>query len=394
MDKITEKKIEKMVSHARRSSLFYQAKYNNGKLRYSDLPVLTKMELKEAEMRGEIGQASENTLISYTSGSTGVPLQVPWKPSEYQMSNFQLWYLRRKWYRIEPRDRYVTFFSYNMKDSRFQNRNYYIENERILYLRRCNYNTRILEEYIQIIKNFSPIWIQIPDSLFWVFFEYLKKTGQRIEGVKYIELNGEYVSKQEFRKIVEICQLENILVGNLYGAVEVNGIALTCPEHEFHVLNNNVYIDSDSECRSQELFVTSLYNTIFPIIKYEIGDCGQIKRDKKCKCGMCADILHLHYGRKNEIVNMDIGEKIDQRVLFDMIMQAEKKFEDIYRYQVEYKDNKILIFIFTSGKKDAEIKRFCDNRLTSYFFREIDVCVVIKSLCEIVSERKPYINEM
>lgn len=393
MDKEIKKKLKRIIINAHKHSPFYREKYKDVKLCYSAVPILHKMEIREAEEKNEIGEEFENAIISYTSGSTGIPLKVQWNPKDYQMSNFELWYYRKKWYDISPQDKYVTFFSYNTNDLKFVNRDYYIENNQILYLRRCNYNEEQLEKYMQIIKAFSPRWIQIPGSLFWVLFEYIRKTNQKIEELAYLELNGEYVSNIEFVKIVNFCKKREIKVANLYGAVEVNGIALTCPEHRFHILKNNVYLDINKEMDSEELIVTSLYNTHFPIIKYALGDFGKIIHNKKCKCGLCADLLELNYGRGGELIQLKYGDRIDERMFFNIIMQAERRFGDIYRYHVTNNGEKVSIYIYTSGRNNAEIKRFFDNNVYTCINCDIQVSVTIKSISESISERKPYNNE-
>lgn len=382
MKRDCKKRLQQVIEESIITSALYKDKYIGKDLNYDNLPVLTKEELKQCSLDKNCTNFPVDPVVFFTSGSTGVPLKVYWEKREYQMSNYQLWYLRKKWYDISPKDKYVTFFSHES----FHDDNYYIEQDKILYLKRCNYDKAILNEYINLIKKFSPSWIQVPISLFWVFYNYLKDSNQRFERIKYVELNGEFVSEEELEK-VRICCGKHIQVANLYGAVEVNGIALSCPFSKLHILNNNVYLDDSVFGRKNELIVTSFYNRKFPIIKYDIGDRGSIQRNVNCECGICADVLCLEYGRSSEIFQLIQENSIDARIFFDIIIQADKKYKDIYKYLLRKEGNRLCLCIYTLGKRDVEIKKFCDYKIKE-IVNNIEVFTEIKGLSELNCERK------
>ena len=108
--------------------------------------------------------------------------------------------------------------------------------------------------------------------------------------LKYIELNGEVVT--EFAK-KRIKSFFNIPIANMYGANEVNGIALECPNGHMHILEQNVFVDIRKDNHNNNtILVTSLKNTVTPIINYDLGDLVELDYID-CKCGERGRIVKI-----------------------------------------------------------------------------------------------------
>lgn len=98
-------------------------------------------------------------------------------------------------------------------------------------------------------------------------------------------------------------------------------------------------------------------------------------------------MLCLEYGRSSEIFQLIQENSIDARIFFDIIIQADKKYKDIYKYLLRKEGNRLCLCIYTLGKRDVEIKKFCDYKIKE-IVNNIEVFTEIKGLSELNCERK------
>ena len=130
-------------------------------------------------------------------------------------------------------------------------------------------------------------------------------------------------------------------VGNLYGSIEFNGIALTCPYNHMHVLYNNVLVETDDD---NNLIITSLTNTYMPLIRYKIGDIGIIKNNN-CACGFKGNILDLQRGRDKEVVEL-YNLCIDYRSFVNIVIYINNDYgrDIIKQYYINKENNIIMLY--------------------------------------------------
>lgn len=87
-----------------------------------------------------------------TSGSTGKYTKFYWDPGEERNSLFELWYYRKKYYDITPKDKMVYFFPIVKEDSGQD----VIKTESILGVSKAYlYNNKLIQAYC-LIKEFQP----------------------------------------------------------------------------------------------------------------------------------------------------------------------------------------------------------------------------------------------
>ncbi len=86
-------------------------------------------------------------------------------------------------------------------------------------------------------------------------------------------------------------------MASYYGANEFHSIAYECPYGNMHLMSGNVYVEvlnDNKECvagEEGEVYVTSLTNSVMPLIRYQIGDRGKIEAGKKCMCGNHSPVI-------------------------------------------------------------------------------------------------------
>jgi len=102
----------------------------------------------------------------------------------------------------------------------------------------------------------------------------------------------------------------------MYGAVEGGRLALECRAHRgLHVRPDAVHIEilkDGQPTRPGEVgsvVITSLINTVMPIIRYELGDLAAWEPGD-CPCGLWWPRLTLYQGRKGDVISLPGGRRI------------------------------------------------------------------------------------
>lgn len=289
-----------------------------------------------------------------TSGTSGKPIRINWLNSDYIKSNFYTWNLRRKWYNIFPSDKFCTFHSSltDGKSSVIQDVLLY-GNGRILSFGRYLYSEQILKKYVSLMQKFKPKWILGQPSVIYILAQYIKNNNISINSIRYIELNGEYVDNSILNAIREVF---NVPVSNLYGAVEFNGIALTCPHGNMHIINNNVYVENIKKDSISQIIVTGLVNRYMPLIRYNIGDVGTVTSSRRCNCGYSGDILEVSKGRVHELISFNSNTKLDPSIFMSIVDEINIENNIVLQFCLLIDKNKITLQLLIDEKYKKHFK--------------------------------------
>lgn len=277
-----------------------------------------------------------------TSGSTGQIVSVLWHPRDYIQSNLCLWRVRKKWYNISPNDRQCSFVSgtYIGRTVTSNIDNFIQQSNKRLDLNIICLSDDNLYKYYQTIYKFQPDWIYTSPSALLVFVEFcIKNNLDKIKSIKYIELATEQVMTSTydyFKKYFDV----NISI--MYGAKEVNAIALLNPyDNKMHVLQDNVFIEQNEQ---NEILVTSLKNTVFPIIRYKLGDIVQLSNDRFSE----EKYVDIVKGRTRELHFVDKQSGITVSALTNALLVANARLGNpILQYKIQKEDKifKLIIYI-------------------------------------------------
>lgn len=239
-----------------------------------------------------------------TSGSTGKFTEIYWIRDEYQKANIEIWRLRSRWYGIKPSSKCVSFSSMIFLGNRIGNA------ERIKYFGNSllSFSKYWLEDedfvmYGQEMEKYRPEWMLLQPSTCLRMIEAFEKYNIKLcDSVRYIELNGEAVTRDVEEYIREKTK---VIVANMYGANEVGAIAYECPEHELHILEDNVYFETINEEDKTEILVTSKKNSLMPVIRYNLQDVIKVKRNFHCSCGCSSEVIDSISGRACETITIN-----------------------------------------------------------------------------------------
>lgn len=255
-------------------------------------------------------------IFARTSGSTGKYMEIYWKMEDYNKSMFPLWYYRKKYYGISPEDRLCYFYTIHNVEGETASFSRKVQ----LGFSKANLTMEKLRDIYHEMEKFQPKWMLLQPGMAMLLCRCMDIYGlKKIESVKYIEFSGEILT-DEVRNIIR--EHFNCEMANQYGANEFNSIAYECPCGNLHVMTDNVYVeilDDEGRCiveEEGEVYVTSLTNSVMPMIRYRIGDRGRIEQGNlKCSCGNSAPIFRLASGRANDWIVWENGEKITPNVL-------------------------------------------------------------------------------
>lgn len=299
----------------------------------------------------------KNLIYERTSGSTGHYVDVYWDPKDFLLSTKCLWKKRKAWYGISATDKYCTFFTASNSSER-------VQTERNVMLFSSHYmSDENLDEYYKNMKAFEPKWLMLTPSMAMILLEFCQKRKLRLpESIIYIELFGENVSDTVYELIKNTFERATSV---MYGAKEVNGIALSCPNGKLHVLDDNVYVEN----YNGKLLLTSLCNLAFPIVRYDIGDLAEM-RETECTCGGSKQEIVNLLGKEQFLYYMDGNSGVTSIVIKDALTHIDQEMGyPFLQSQIEYGSKRTTIHLYCKKEFKGwreQIKKEILERLQTY----------------------------
>lgn len=125
----------------------------------------------------------------------------------------------------------------------------------------------------------------------------------------------------------------------MYGAVEGGRLAFECRAHNgFHVRPDAVHVEILQDGKAVELgksgvvYITSLINTVMPIIRYELGDLAAWAPGE-CPCGLWWPRISIQQGRTGDVILLSGGRRIPVTRLASIVgkSQSVRQFQFLRR---------------------------------------------------------------
>lgn len=342
-------KIEKLFKYVSEHNNFYKNIINEyGITDFTNItqyPVITRSQLQDNRYSMfsdgyKSKYFSQQLLRQSSSGSSGVPVNVYWDYNDWYISNMALWRMRYKWYGISPKDKCIKFTLSALNHNNNGDIVHYINPENVLSINMSLIqDDRGWEKIVNLINDFNPDWLQIQPCVLNKLVQIYENISASIpSNLKYIESIGELLFS-DIRKKTE--NLYKIPVANMYGSEEMNGIAIECPYHQMHIIEDNVFVEVKSEGGivahgEGEAILTNLNNKAMPLIRYNQGDIIVIDKNLSfCSCGCKSPIVKIIFGRSNEHIVLSNNIVINPFMLSEIIMEVNNMFKDIikmYKY--------------------------------------------------------------
>lgn len=275
-------------------------------------PQLTKIVLRE---RGEeilTRERDSSTLEFITTGSTGIPTKTYWAGPEYNKCTLEVWNARKN-LGAKLSDNIVYFNGLPENGPNGPEAKICKTSATTYELSRV-FTEEATKIYCDFLNGLNGVVLYGSPSTLYNFANSIKASGISPPKLNCIEINGEMYEEYEYNTIQSVL---NAPVLNNYGAREMWPIALSCKCGTMHVCNNLVYVESNA---AQEILVTSLVKKLQPLIRYHLGDLGEVKW-AECECGKTSQILTGLIGRKNDYIYRSPGIREHWAVLSRAISQ-------------------------------------------------------------------------
>ncbi|HPS03225.1 MAG TPA: hypothetical protein PLA90_16930 [Candidatus Sumerlaeota bacterium] len=172
---------------------------------------------------------------------------------------------------------------------------------------------------------------------------------------------------QEERLLREVFQCP---VTNLYGMREVGHIAARCPEGQLHINMEHLYLETESPTESEEeteeLLVTSLWESPMPFIRYRTGDLGRVT-PSTCACGRTLETIANFLGRTGEVFKTRDGRLISPNFWCRCFMDHQRS-RAVRRFQIVYTQDQNIRIRLQRGEafnpqSEAQIREFLKTNL-------------------------------
>jgi phenylacetate-CoA ligase len=335
---VQKEKLARVLKNASRNIPYYRKLFNDcGILTealnlpedISYIPILTKEMLKQnlplLINANHNGRVSKET----TSGTVGNPLAIP-IDRQKSASIRAVMFRNYGWYNIDVGDKQARFWGMpsaprlhlreSLKD--------FCANR--IRLSAFNVSDDAFRQFVKKIKTFKPKYFYGYPSLLYKFSQWLSdnKIGMSDLSLCSVICTGEVLYAFQRKGIESTFQCK---VVNEYGTTETGIIAFECPEGSLHINSDHVYLES---VKSEEfadmgsLVVTELNNYYNPLIRYKLGDLGDISKDS-CRCGIGFPILKNLTGREGNFIVTNENKYVFSAILSYTFKDGIKQFQGI-----------------------------------------------------------------
>lgn len=320
LDNYTFEKLKNLLVYAYENVEFYKEKFNNSKFNpyefkslkdMEKIPILTKKEIANNSKKmisKEYVNKKLNTIT--TGGTTGTPLEFYFSErSKYvRQGNWAKWKLQSH---VDYKyDKFCYIGRILNSDSAWR----YSGN--ILEIASNKLTVKNIKNIMKEMIKFNPSYIQGYASAIYILAVTIQKEKIDLSGIhiKSILTSSDTLFK-EYRKVIE--EVFNCKVFDHYGQNEDCVASTECDEHNgYHIHEESCYIETvdihNDEVNKEKigkLIGTNLYNYAMPLIRYEIGDVGQVT-EELCKCGDKHKKIINFQGRIDDILILKDGTNI------------------------------------------------------------------------------------
>jgi phenylacetate-CoA ligase len=160
---------------------------------------------------------------------------------------------------------------------------------------------RPIAEILPDVRRFAP-------TVFYGFPGYFARLAEAARGTlepRLIFTSGELLDPVT-RRTIEAGFGAPVL--DVYGCTEVKEVAWECPAQAGHHLNADwVVVETDPPGAPGKLLVTPLHNRAMPLLRYEVGDTGEILEGRRCACGRGLPLIRPTLGRSVDYLALPDG---------------------------------------------------------------------------------------
>ena len=320
LDTYTIEHLKKLLIYAYENVQFYKERFDNVKFIPYEFQNLNDMEKIQILTKKDIASNKEKMISKQfknkklnkitTGGTTGTPLEFYFSnQSKYvRQGNWAIW--KKRSHVDYKYDKFCYIGRILGSDVAWR----YTGN--ILEIASNKLSVENVKQIVEEMKKFQPVYIQGYASAVYILASTIRKEKIDTKGISIKSiLTSSDTLFEEYRKAIE--EVFHCKIFDHYGQNEDCVASTECDIHNgYHIHEESCYIETvdintNKVIKNQvgKLIGTNLYNYAMPLIRYEIGDIGQITKEV-CKCGdEHKRIIHFQ-GRIDDIIQLPDGTRI------------------------------------------------------------------------------------
>ena len=373
------RKLIKLLQHCQMNVPYYKKEWKNigfdwkdvNTLNdYSQIPILTKSDIRENYDLLVAENFRGKSLSKSTGGSTGQPLKFEFS-TESNERRTAVMMRGYAWAGYTPGSKSLHLWGGEIgqvsKIRQLKIALYHAFYGRYM-LNSFNMTNNNREDYIDKINKHCPKVIVSYVAPLVMLSDYILEHQISVWSPESIITGAEPLLKFQREKIEKAFRCE---VFNTYGSREFMLIAAECNQHVgLHVNIDHLVVEI---CRNGipiatdevgDIVITDLHNYAMPFLRYEIGDMASLSSNQACECGRSFPLLNNIEGRKLDVIRTPDGRTVPGE-FFPHLM---KDIEGIERFQVI----------------QEKINQLCINYIANEAFNEANLSKVRKAIAELM----------
>lgn len=324
-----EEKLEYLLDRAANQVPYYQNYWQQQKksrnraswLYLENWPILEKETLRLQPKAFLAGDCNPDRMyMDHTGGTTGTPINI----YESQRT-LHKWYAIfearvRGWHRVSKDEVWGIFGGQLVIPTNRKKPPYWVFNYGLnqLYLSTFHISSNTAKDYVQGLCRYAPTHLIVyPSSASYLAHLIIDQNLTPPRSIRKIFSNAELLLPEQ-RETLE--KAFHCPVVNTYGMGELVAAGSECQHKSLHIWPDIGIIECYDEeygffsepqdSRVGEYIVTGLLNTDMPLIRYRLGDRGDLPDNLKCLCGRGLPVIDNLQGRTNDMILTPDGRKL------------------------------------------------------------------------------------
>jgi phenylacetate-CoA ligase len=380
LGELQNKKLATILKHAYENVPFYHERFRSAGLKPGDIRTVEDLRKLPFTSKSDVQAFSSSFYANnvdkkkcterLTSGSTGIPLTVAVDTDAINFEN-ALWarsYFEdgmKPWHKMlritDPHNFAPSHWFHHLGLMRTKFVSVFDDNKKLL----------------SVIEEYKPDIIRGYTSCVETFAMFCADNKLHTKP-KLVFTSAELLDKKARKTIALAFGTEPF---DMYVSVEFGPMAWECREHSGYHINADglilEFVDNGEAVapgERGEIVCTSLFNNVFPLIRYRIGDAG-IRSDERCSCGVTLPLMKILEGRTGDYLIALDGRKVPPIVFFpfpfdDSDVTGIKQFKIIQ----ERRDKLVIMIVARNSLgKTEEIFRKAERNLKSIFGENMQV---------------------
>jgi len=371
LEKLQFDRLIALLKYAKENSPYYKEQFKTVDIEnfksikdLSVLPAISKKDIQENADKMFCNNSKAYTVAS-TSGSSGDPLLIKRDNISWAYLHANMYRLHT-WHKLPVAAKYANVMGISTKTSKHIAAFFKKTVFNRINLVAVDMSDAALKKFTDKVARFKPSYIYGYPSAIGDYGLFIKENNlqDKVKSISHVVCHGEEL---EERYAEQIKQGFKATVVNQYGCAETGMIGIECEKGNLHVPVESTVVENVNG----ELVITDLFNYVTPIIRYTIGDIGDISSEK-CSCGRNLPVIKNLEGKRRTIIKTPDGKKVHTVFFNSLFKDLVASGFNIEKYQIiQKKEDFFYLDIKSPDELDDNIKSIIDDKIKEKFGNKV-----------------------